>query len=216
MVMVLHGRLRFCTMFGLRAKPCLKGPDMFAYILLVHLVRLLHSDPLVLTAAKLDAAGQSISSIRLGARKIQRPQTPKGFCTGFSKTDRRLPCDAVCFSRGILYPTTKNLHFAPGACGAPAQVGFSCFSVFCVCSTVSPSSRGVGTPPDFLPWHAAAYGTNFCHALGSRTHNKGLWALACRCFRRRLRSPGPAGTESGHKGLQGQEKGSISAEAISF
>ena len=30
---------------------------MFAYILLVHLVRLLNSDPLVLTAAKLDVAG---------------------------------------------------------------------------------------------------------------------------------------------------------------
>lgn len=43
---------------------------MFAYILLVHLVRLLHHDPIILTAAQLD-------------------------------------------------------------------VGFSCFSVFCVCSTVS-------------------------------------------------------------------------------
>mmetsp|Transcript_50070 Transcript_50070/g.119646 ORF Transcript_50070/g.119646 Transcript_50070/m.119646 type:complete len:632 (-) Transcript_50070:63-1958(-) len=52
-------------------------PDMFAYILLVHLVRLLHHDPIILTAAQLD-------------------------------------------------------------------VGFSCFSVFCVCSTVS--SLGITLP----------------------------------------------------------------------
>ncbi|CAE7416259.1 HERC2, partial [Symbiodinium sp. KB8] len=68
-------------------------PDMFAYILLVHLVRLLHSDPLVLTAAKLD-------------------------------------------------------------------VGFSCFSVFCVCSTVS--SLGISLP--LLPTKTAVTGKPFCSA----------------------------------------------------
>ncbi|CAE7590588.1 fabB [Symbiodinium sp. CCMP2592] len=68
-------------------------PDMFAYILLVHLVRLLHSDPLVLTAAKLD-------------------------------------------------------------------VGFSCFSVFCVCSTVS--SLGISLP--LLPTKTAVTGKPLCSA----------------------------------------------------
>ncbi|CAE7383139.1 fabB [Symbiodinium natans] len=63
-------------------------PDMFAYILLVHLVRLLNSDPLVLTAAKLD-------------------------------------------------------------------VGFSCFSVFCVCSTIS--SLGISLP--HLPGRTPAAGS---------------------------------------------------------
>eukprot|EP00933_Yihiella_yeosuensis_P064080 TRINITY_DN6741_c0_g1_i2.p1 TRINITY_DN6741_c0_g1~~TRINITY_DN6741_c0_g1_i2.p1 ORF type:complete len:887 (-),score=127.46 TRINITY_DN6741_c0_g1_i2:313-2973(-) len=53
-------------------------PDMFAYILLVHLVRVLNHSPLILTAARLD-------------------------------------------------------------------IGFSCFSVFCVCSTIS--ALGVGLPP---------------------------------------------------------------------
>ena len=58
----------------LQSKPCLKGPDMFAYILLVHLVRLLHSDPLVLTAAKLDAARQNTKFVETVSP--QHPEAP--------------------------------------------------------------------------------------------------------------------------------------------
>ena len=76
---------------------------MFAYILLVHLVRLLHSDPLVLTAAKLDAAWQNLEVNRALASKVT--------------------------STMPLIPTASSCK--------TCQVGFSCFSVFCVCSTIS-------------------------------------------------------------------------------
>eukprot|EP00435_Cladocopium_sp_Y103_P074168 s590_g47.t1 len=66
-------------------------PDMFAYILLVHLVRLLNNDSLILTAAKLDVGFScfsafcvcsTISSLGIRLPEMPGPSSRKTYCLG--------------------------------------------------------------------------------------------------------------------------------------